>query len=71
MATMKTEAIAPAQLSGALARANRSPSWNFRDEPIRATTVVSCTIHIVPAKLWAHRRRHQQWAPTFPRKQTQ
>jgi hypothetical protein len=68
-APMKTNPIAPEQLCNAIARAERTAGWNFRDATIRTAYLAGCTVYVVPARLWACRRQRDQ-AAAFLRKRT-
>jgi hypothetical protein len=66
---MKTKPIAPEQLCNAVARAERTAGWNFRDVTIRTAYLAGCTVYVVPARLWACRRQREQ-ALAFWRERT-
>lgn len=54
---MESERIASVDLHQALTDAQRRQGWNFRDAPIRRATVGTCTVIVVPAKVWVYWRR--------------
>lgn len=52
----------PADVMDALKAADRTPGWNNRAKNVRRFTLGACTLFVVPARIWAHRRRERQAA---------
>lgn len=50
----------PADVSHALAAADRAPGWNNRDGCIRRFDLDGCALYVVPFRRWAYRRQEQQ-----------
>jgi hypothetical protein len=53
---MNAEFVTQAELSAALATTRRGPGWNFKEGPVRAFHVGTCTVYAVPASKWVHWR---------------